>query len=186
MSGLVACPFCRSMFQAKEAASCPECGLRLQALSSLPPSTDALADDPDEPLPPHMETLPWTFPGRGRAALLVFALMGLAAFFSPWICEPAPEICHMRGFEFAQTLGWLWAPAVAWFVMIPLGLSRRSIYKMRGARVAVGFLAGIVLTTVGVRIGFTPRSSPLRPVHFEWAWGLYASGLLGLAALAAS
>jgi len=174
------------MFQAGEAGSCPECGLRLQALAKLPPSADALADEPDEPLPPHMETLPWTFAGRGRAALLAVAALGLAAFFAPWVRETAPEIRELTGFEFAQKLGWLWAPAVAWFVMLPLVASRRSIYKMRGARVAVGFLAGIVLTTVGVRIGFTPHASLLRPVRFEWGWGLYVSGLLGLVALGAA
>ncbi len=184
MSGLTACPFCREMFQPGEASACPECGLKLTALEKLPPSLEAQAEDPIIPTPPHMENLPWTFPGRGRAALVATALVGLALFFAPWVSERAPEIRDMSGFAFAQRLGWLWAPAVAWFVMIPLVLSRRSIYKMRGSRVAVGFLAGIVLTTVVVRIAFTPASSPLRPVRFEWGWGLYATGIVALVGVA--
>jgi len=186
MTGLVACPFCRSMFPLGEAKACPECGLKLESLSKLPPSYDAIAEDPWEPLPPHMETLPWTYAGRGRALLLGLAVLGLVAFFAPWVRETAPDLRELSGLGFARKLGWMWAPAIAWFVMIPLVLSRRSIYKMRGARVAVGFLAGIALTTVAVRLYFTPEPSLLRPVRYEWAWGLYATGAVGLAALAAA
>jgi hypothetical protein len=153
-------------------------------LAKLPPTQDASDESWEEPLPPHMETLPWTYAGRGRAMLIGLALAGLALFFAPWVVETAPEIRTMSGFSFAQRLGWIWASGVAWFVMLPLVITRRSIYKMRGARIAVGFLAGIVLTTVAVRIGFTPASSPLRPVRFEWGYGLYGSGVVAVIALA--
>lgn len=182
MSGLVACPFCRAMFERGEQEACPECGLGLQALSKLPPSYDATVDD--EPIPPHMETLPWSYLGRARGPLVAVATLGLLAFFAPWASETAPDLQVLTGIGFARKLGWMWAPAVAWFVMIPLVLSRRSIHKMRGARVAVGFLAGIVLTTVAVRLFFTPKTSLLRPVRFEWEWGLYVTGALGMAGLA--
>ncbi|HVY48124.1 MAG TPA: hypothetical protein VHB21_19685 [Minicystis sp.] len=186
MSGLVACPFCRQMFETSEARACPECGLALESLAKLPPSYDAKLDEPDEPIPPHMETLPWTYVGRNRALLLAIALVGLLCFFAPWVRETAPELRAMSGFGLARKLGWMWAPGVAFFVMMPLVATRRSIFKMRGARVAVAFLAAIVLTTVGVRLAFTPHASTLRPVRFEWAWGLYATGVAGLAALAAA
>jgi hypothetical protein len=186
MSGLVACPFCRQMFEKGEARACPECGLGLEALAKLPPSYDAMLEDPPEPIPPHMENLPWTYAGRNRLLLVVIALLGLAAFFAPWLRETAPEIRELTGFGFARKLAWLWAPGVAFFVMIPLVATRRSIFKMRGARVAVAFLAAIVLVSVGIRLGFTPRSSRLRPVHIEWAWGVYATGAAGLAALLAA
>jgi hypothetical protein len=185
MAGLVACPFCREMRDAAESATCPDCGLQLTAASKLPPRAHADLDD-DELLPPHMETLPWTYAGRNRALLVAVAASGLAMFFAPWVHETAPELRTMSGFDLAQMLGWMWAPAVAWFVIIPLVASRRSIYKMRGARVAVAFLAAIVITTVGVRLGFEPASSSLRPVRLEWAWGLYATGALGLAAFVAA
>src|SRR5205814_2676425 len=96
------------------------------------------------------------------------------------------EIQTLSGYGLAMLRGYFWAPAVAYFVMIPLVLTRRSIYKMRGARVAVAFLAGIALTTVAIRLGFIPRSTLLRQVHVEWAWGLYATGLIAFAALAAA
>jgi hypothetical protein len=183
MAGLYACPFCREMFEAGEARACPACGLKLEELSKLPPSYDARLEDPEEPLPPHMEPLSWAYLGRGRAALIAVAVLGLAAFFAPWVHETAPELRDLSGFGLAQRLGWMWAPAVAFFVMIPLVLTRRSIYRMRGARVAVAFLAAVALTAVALRLAFAPASSPLRPVRFTWGFGLYATGGLALLAL---
>jgi hypothetical protein len=185
MSGLYACPFCREMFEKSEAKSCPECGLGLEELSKLPLSYDAKLDEPEEPVPPHMENMSWSYLGRNRALLLGLAVLGFACFFAPWVRETAPDLRELTGFGLARKLGWMWAPAIAFFVMFPLVLTRRSIYKMRGARVAVAFLAGIVITTVAVRLAFTPRSSPLRPVRFEWAWGFYATGLAAIGCLAA-
>src|SRR6185369_2545645 len=95
MSGLIACPFCRQMFEAGEARACPDCGLRLEELAKLPPSYDAQIEYPEEPTPPHMETLPWTFAGRGRALLFALSIAGLVGFFAPWIHESAPETRHL-------------------------------------------------------------------------------------------
>jgi hypothetical protein len=155
------------------------CGVALTDISKLPPSSDASDESYAEPLPPHMEPLGWAYAGRGRAALIGIALAGLAMFLAPWVVEQAPELRTLNGFAMAQRLGWLWAPAIAWFVMLPLVMTRRSIYKMRGARVAVAFLGLIVLTTVGVRLAFIPTTSILRPVRFAWGFGLYATGILG-------
>lgn len=179
MRNLVACPFCRELFERGEAQTCPMCGVALTDVSKLPPSPDPSDESYEEPLPPHMEPLGWAYLGRGRGALIVLALAGLAMFFAPWVIEQAPEIRTLSGFALARRLGWLWAPAIAWFVLLPLVISRRSIYKMRGARVAVAFLATIVLTTVGVRLAFAPVSSVLRPVRFVWGYGLYATGVAG-------
>lgn len=185
-AGLTACPFCRQLFDASELTSCPDCGLALKELAKLPPSYDAALEYPEDPIPPHMETLPWAYLGRNRGLLLLLAVAGFGAFFAPWIHETAPEIQTLSGYGLARLRSYFWAPAVAYFVMIPLVVTRRSIYKMRGARVAVGFLAGIVLTTVAVRLGFRPQSITVRQAHFDWAWGLYATGLIALAALAAA
>ncbi len=186
MSGLIACPFCRQMFEQSEAKACPDCGLGLEQLAKLPPSYDAKVEYPEEPTPPHMEPLAWTYLGRNRGVLLVLAVAGLGAFFAPWIRETAPELRDLSGFGLAKLAGYFYAPAIAYFVMLPLVLTRRSIYKMRGSRVAVAFLAGIVLTTAAVRLGFTPKSSNLRPVHIEWMWGLYATAGIAVAALIAA
>lgn len=189
MRSLVACPFCREMYPPKEASACPDCDVALVPLAKLPLSHDAEAVDPDEaeaPLEPHMETLPWTYHQRGRGLLVGFALAGLTLFFTPWVAERAPELRTLSGYELARMLGWMWAPAVAWFVMLPLVLTRRSIYRMRGARVAVAFLACIVLATVVVRVVFAPESTALRPVRIEWAWGLWATAALAISTAVAS
>lgn len=180
MSDLVACPFCRQLFQPGETAACPDCGLRLKELGKLPPSYDAQVEYPEIPTPPHMETLPWTFWGRNRALLLVLSVAGLAAFFAPWIHETAPELQQLSGYTLARLRSYFWAPATAWFVLIPLIASRRSIYKMRGARVAVGFLAGVALLTAMNLLLRPPVSSAHRQVHFEWGWGLYATAAIAV------
>jgi hypothetical protein len=186
MTELVACPFCRQLFQPGEASTCPDCGLGLKDLGKLPPSYDALVEYPEEPVPPHMETLGWTYAGRNRALLLALSLVGLATFFAPWVHETAPELRDLSGFALARMTGFFWAPAVAWFVLLPLVLTRRTIYKMRGARVAVAFLAGIGLVTVLSLLAHPPRAAAFRPVHIEWQWGIFAAGATALAAVVAA
>lgn len=184
MAELWACPFCREMFSEGEASICPHCEIALRPLAELPPSHDAqLLDEPVDPVPPEDEPLPITFMGRGRGMLAVLAAFGIALFFAPWVHESAPEIRVWSGFEFAKNLPYIWAGGVSWFVMLPLVLSRRTIRQMRGARVAVGFLAGMVITTVLARLLVTPRSHPLVPVRYAWGWGLYSAGFVAVLAL---
>lgn len=172
------------MFELGEARACPECGLALEDITKLPPTAASLDDDePFEEVAPEMEQLSWTYMGRGRGALAVVALLGLGAFFLPWMQETVPEIQQWTGLQFAERLSWMWAPFVSWFVMVPLVLSRRTIHAMRGARFAVGLMATIVVMTVIMRIAVVPESSRFRPLRFEWAYGLYATLVLGVVAL---
>jgi hypothetical protein len=183
---LYACPFCRQLFAGGEQTVCPDCDIRVRPLAELPPSHDAQVLEPDEPTPPEDEVHSWFYLGRGRGPLALVALVGITVFFAPWLHESAPEIRTMSGFEFARRLAYIWAGGIAWFVMLPLVLSRRSIRQMRGARVAVGFLAAMVLLTVGVRLGVTPKQHPLIPIRYAWGWGLYAAGFLSAIALGLS
>lgn len=184
MNRLIACPFCRQMFELGEARACPECGLALEDITKLPPPAASLDDEePFEVLPPEMEQLPWTYLGRGRGALTVVALLGLGAFFLPWMQESAPELRVWTGLRFAERLSWMWAPFVSWFVLVPLVLSRRTIHAMRGARFAVGLMALIVVMTVIMRVVVVPQSSRFLPVRYEWSYGLWSTLLLGLVAL---
>jgi hypothetical protein len=180
--GLVACPFCREMFASGEHSACPECGVALVATHKLP-KTQAQLDAEEARTPPDEVVLPMTYAGRGRGPLLALAVMGLAAFLMPWVRETAPENQVLSGLDLARRLGWLWAPAVAWFVMIPLVVSRRSVARMRGARVAVAFLAGMALAAVLVRVLNAPVSTALRTIRFTWGEGLWATGAIALAAL---
>src|SRR5262249_7496166 len=142
--GLVACPFCREMFEEGEATSCPVCGMGLTKLEKLPPSLDALHEEGEVPLAPHLEVLPWTFFGRGKGALVVLGLVGIVLFFLPWVHLTLPYIDSKSGFDLAhQRIGWLWASFAAWMVLVPTVASRRTIYALRGARVAASFLSAI-------------------------------------------
>lgn len=183
---LLACPFCRQLFPSGEAATCPECGIALSPLAKLPPSHDALAEEPPEVVPPHMVVLPWTYFGRGRGLLAVLGLAGLAAFFGPWVVETAPNIRTYSAFEMGLRLRWMWAAGIAYLVMVPIVLSRRTVFAMRGSRFAVGFLAAIALMTVIVRIASPQASSGFVPVRYEWGSGLYACGVIALLTIAAA
>lgn len=184
MSGLVACPFCREMFRRGEAKRCPSCGLALERLEDLPPSAHADAE-PEEVIHPDEERLPASYLGRGRGALLVVACLGIAAFFLPWVHERAPELRTLTGPGLAsKQLGWMWAPLIAWMVMIPLVYTRRSVHKMRGARLAVVMLSALALLTVLLRLAFVPTGTALDPRRFEWGLGLWATLALSLIASA--
>lgn len=181
MRGLVACPFCREMFEPGEATACPVCGMKLERVEKLPKQKHM--EEQLEPLPPDEETLPWTYWQRGRGALLLVSLIGIASFLMPWIDEQAPEHITRSGLDLARKLNWMWGPLVAWIVMIPLVASRRSIYRMRGARVAVGFFAAVGLVTAIVRVLTTPTSSGLILVKMSWGVGLYLNAAASLVAL---
>jgi hypothetical protein len=185
MGTIVACPFCREMFEHTEAKTCPECGLALRRLEELP-KAKAIGGEAVEETPPDEEILPWTYAGRGRGALVVVALAGVLAFFLPWVKETAPERIDMTGPQIAGHLGWMWAPLVAWMVMLPLVLSRRCVFKMRGARVAVGFLAGMSLMTVVVRMAFKPPYNPIDPHIIDWGVGMYVNAALSVVAMGLS
>jgi len=178
---LLACPFCREMFPREEQGPCPVCGVPLVALEKLPPSHEALSED-GTPREPEWEPLPVTFLRRGRGALALLAAAGLVAFFAPWVHETMPDIVSYSGFALARRLGWAWGAGVGWFVLLPVVLSRRSVMKMRGARVAASFLSAVPGLTAALLLARPPHGSHGVPLRFAFAWGLY--GTLGLSLLA--
>ncbi len=158
------------------------CGVALMPLERLPPSADALAEEPLVPTMPEDELLPWGYWRRGRGALLVLAALGLGLFFAPWVRIELPEIALRSGFELARgRAGWLWGGATGWLVLIPLVLTRRTIYKLRGIRpIAVAFSA-MTLGEVALMVAMPPRVRHV-PVEIHWAFGLYASAFVSLLA----
>jgi hypothetical protein len=185
---LVACPFCREMFEEHEQRTCPLCGVALTAFEKLPPSHDALTDDGDGvPVAPEHEPLPASYMGRGRGVLPVLAIVGLVLFFLPWIDETLPQVVSIRGFDLARRLPWSWGAAVAWVVLVPTVLSRRSIAQLRGARVAAAFLSAVPAVTVGILLARPPQGVWVRgvfiPVRFVFDWPIFA--MLGLSVIAA-
>jgi hypothetical protein len=190
---LLACPFCREMSargehgergeggergERGERERCPDCGVALVPLEKLPPSADALHDD--LPVEPDCEVLPRAYLGRGRGLLAGFALVGLVAFFLPWVDMTMPEIMSLSGFVLAQRLGWAWGSGVAWFILVPTVLSRRTIRQMRGARVAAAFLAAVPGTTVGILLARPPHGAHGMTLHFTFGPALYVTLALSL------
>jgi hypothetical protein len=182
---LLACPFCREMFERSERRACPVCGVELVAFEKLPVSDDALRED-GLPRQPEYEPLPAAYLGRGRGVLAALALAGLGAFFMPWVHVTLPDITTYSGFALARRLGWAWGAGVAWFVLVPTVLSRRSIMQMRGARVAAAFLAAVPGVTASVLVGRPPHGSHGVPLHFTFGGGLYVTLALSLLALVAA
>lgn len=180
---LLACPFCREMFREAEREACPVCGVPLVAFEKLPPSDDALSED-GLSREPEWEPLPATYLGRSRGALAILAVLGLVVFFVPWVHLTLPDIVSYSGFALARRLGWAWGAGVAWFVLVPTVLSRRSIMQMRGARVAVSFLAAVPGVTAALLLARPPHGAHGVPVRFTWEIGVYATLVLSAVAVA--
>jgi hypothetical protein len=169
------------MFQKDEHAKCPVCGVSLVAFEKLPASAEALADD-GIPVEPEDELVSRTYLGRGRGPLVLLGLVGIAAFFLPWIEVTLPDVVSLSGFSVARRLGWAWGAGVAWSVLVPTVLSRRTIRQMRGARVAAAFLAAVPAITVAVLLARPPHGGHGVPLRFTFAPALYAT--LGLSVVA--
>jgi hypothetical protein len=183
---LLACPFCREMFEEGEAKACPVCGMALAKFDKLPPSHDALHDEAGVPTAPEMQSLGWGYLGRGRGALVALALVGLVLFFLPWVHLTSPYVDAKSGFDLShQRIGWLWAAGVAWIVLIPTVASRRTILQLRGARVAAAFLSAIPAVSIGILLARPPHST-LIPIHYTWGAAMFAMLGVSVAALVAS
>ena len=184
---LNACPFCRALFPSAEAHQCPECGVKLVAMENLPPSFDAVADEAEagEIVLPEQRPLPWNYFGRMRGALLLIAVAGLLAFFTPWVELRIPDLDVRSGFDLARgRAGWLWGGAAAWLVILPLVWTRRTISRLRGVRLVTALLASMTLVEVAMLRSIPPHAQHHLPLQIEWRWGLYASlvtSLLGIA-----
>lgn len=162
---------------------CTDCGIELVAMQRLGPSHDAALEEPPLLVLPEDEPLDWDAWGRGRGALLVLSVLGMALFFSPWVEIVLPENAVRSGFDLARgRAGWLWGGAAGYFVILPLVWTRRTITRMRGVRVVVTLLAAMTLVEV-LMLYFLPpvRRTPV-PFALEWRWGLFASGLVSLLA----
>ncbi|HVJ90320.1 MAG TPA: hypothetical protein VM580_10990 [Labilithrix sp.] len=180
---LLACPFCREMFEEGEAKACPVCQMPLAKLHKLPPSLDALHDEAGVPTAPEIEPMPLTYLGRGKGPLALLALGGLACFFLPWVRLTMPYIDAKSAFDLAhERIGWLWACCASWVVLVPTVLSRRSIVQMRGARVAAAFLSAIPAVAIGVLLAKPPRGSII-PVRYTWDWPMWATLAISIVAI---
>jgi hypothetical protein len=169
------------MFEGGEAESCPVCGIALRALDKLPRADSLLHEFEDDGVPPAPEHLPFalTYAGRGRGALVVMGIAGLALFFLPWVHLTIPYIAELSGFDLARRLGWSWSAGVAWVVLVPTVASRRTIAQLRGARFAASFLSLIPAVTAGILAIFPPHGG-LIPVRFTFGWAVWSTIVVSL------
>jgi hypothetical protein len=187
MAALLACPFCRTLYRRGEGKTCNVCGVKLVAFERLPPSAEAESEalehgELEAAVLPEDERLRWNDFGRGRGALLGFAVLGLVLFFMPWVAIAMPEDVVRSGYDLARgRAGWLWGGVTGWLVLLPLVWSRRTIRSMLGARPISVLLAATTMFEVCMLVVLPPRGGRL-PVEIHWAWGLYASALVSLAA----
>jgi hypothetical protein len=121
-----------------------------------------------------------------RAPLLACCLLGLLSYAAPWVVEHAPERYVWSGYALAQRLPWLWAPPVAYLVILAVTASRRTVHALRGVRMVLSLLASIALGGPVIRILLPAPKASLYPIDYDWGLGLYAAILLGMATLVAS
>lgn len=180
---LRACPFCRELFVQGEADVCPDCGIPLRDIASLPPSPDAEAliheeagARPLEHTIPQAEMLPWTDMSRGRGILLLCSLAGLVSFYLPWAAQTLPETLTWKGVELAHKQSFFWSIFTAWLVLFPAVASRRTLLKMVGARIAIMTLSALPAIGCGFLLS-RPTKLIVKGVPFEyhWTYGFWAT-----------
>jgi hypothetical protein len=182
---LLACPFCRQLFERAEAEQCPECELALLPLEHLPPALSSSEAEAAqwEATSPDDERRAWHDLGRGRGLLMGIALASLCAFaFTPWLEMSSPYALLRSGYALCRgPLGWLWGGAIAWLSTLALVASRRSINQMRGVRVILMLFSAMTWVEILMLMATSPSAS--RHVHFDyaWSWGIYLALALGVA-----
>lgn len=180
------CPFCREMWSEDEGVTlCPDCGVELLPLHEMPPSAETLLEQEAElaRVPEEHRKRSLFDLGRGRGLLVLLAMLGLFGFFQPWFVLRKPEEVVLSGFRIARHFaGWVWAGAVAWFILIPLVITRRSIASMRGVRVVCALFASLSLCEILILANVTPTSKAQVPIEFGWAWGLFFSASVSIVA----
>ncbi len=147
-------------------------------MESLPESLDVAADELEagDVVRPEQRRLPWNYFGRGRGALLLIAVLGMAAFFAPWVELRMPEESVRSGFDLARgRAGWLWGGVAAWLVMLPLIWTRRTIEHLRGVRLVSALFAATTLIEVSMLLTIPPHPQHHMPLDFTWRWGIFAS-----------
>jgi hypothetical protein len=183
---LIGCPFCQELFPEGEATNCPVCGVPLKPVEKLPPSYEARLAQAAElaKVAPEDRVVPFWYFRRGRGALVVVAILGLVAFFAPWVELHKPDETAYSGLALARARGgWFFGAAAGWFVMIPLVITRRTVYKMRGVRIITATFAALSVVETVQLLLMPPHGNRFVSVEYDWGFGLYASLALGLAGM---
>lgn len=119
--------------------------------------------------------------------MLVIALLGIAAFFLPWVELRMPETAVRSGFDLARgRAGWLWGGAAGWLVLLPLVWTRRTIARMRGVRLVTALFASMTLVEAGMMLSMPPHAQHHAPLELVWRWGIFTSLAISVAGVLAA
>lgn len=178
---LVACPFCRELFGKDEAERCPHCDILLVPLASLPPSAEALAEEPEAS--PLDRRFGFFFVGGGRGLGLGLNVLGFVLFLAPWFFLERPDAIGLSGFDLARgNAPWLLGGALGFALNVPLLLSRRTYWELSSVRgIAVTF-ALMTACEVIVLVAKPPLETSYFRAHLSYGFGLWASLGTSLAA----
>ncbi len=187
MGELLSCPFCRELYTEEEGPACPDCDLPLVPLRDLPLSMEGRAElmaQRGSIDPPQDQRLPAFYLGRGKGAAALLGLIGVGLFFAPWVELERPDSVTLSGHDLATTNApWLWGGAIGFFLLVPLVLSRRSVSEMFGVRVISAFFPLLTVGEAAMLLLNPPNAHGYFSSGLEYAWGLYASGLVAFAAV---
>jgi hypothetical protein len=189
-SGLQACPFCRELFAEGETTTCPDCGVALRDMTELPESADAQLLMHEEqharglgPTAPEAELVDRFDLSRGRGVVVGAGLVGIGSFFAPWAYQSSPDVATYTGLQLARGTPFFYVSLAAFVVLVPAVLSRRTMLKMIGARLACFVLASMPALQAMLLLK--------RPTHFTrvgvefamtWGPGLWATLLASIVA----
>lgn len=184
MGELLSCPFCRELFAADEGPKCPDCGLPLVALHQLPLSLEGQAEAALEQVdPPEDQTLPVFYLRRGRGVLPALSAVGLGLFFAPWVSLMRPDEITLSGFDLATANApFLWGGAVAWFLLIPLVISRRTLNQLIGVRIIATLFSLMTAGEAVLMLVFPPAEHSYFATGLAYEYGIYLSLLVSLLA----
>lgn len=114
----------------------------------------------------------------------MLCVLGLVAFCLPWVHTFTPDCRVFTGIDIARRTGLTWAAGVAWFTLLPVLMSRRTIRTMLGARLVVAMLGAVPAICTLVLLMNPPSSAEARgvTVHLRYTWdpAIYATLVLGL------
>jgi hypothetical protein len=130
---------------------------------------------------PEDRVVPWLYYKRNRGALVLVSLAGLAAFFAPWVLLHSPDEVTLSGYDLARgRAGWFFGSAIGWFITIPLVVTRRTVYKMRGVRIVTAMFAALSVIEPMQLLLAPPHGNRLVHLSYDWGPGLYATLALGV------
>jgi hypothetical protein len=161
------CPFCREAFEG--AALCPDHDIELIAFDKLPQAP--------RPLPAPDETLEVTEFRFGRGLVALGALMTLAGFVGPFAVLEGVETTVWTSSALASSaLPSLWTVPIVAGVAIWLLVLRRTLERMRGARLVLPFFALFIPIVVAIDYiklekWAEKQGSTLYPIVVTPSWG---------------